>query len=213
MAKRKNNYEYEQQCKVIAWCDARINQCAGLGMVFGSANGGSRSSKMVANKYGALVRISPEGMRLKKSGVRAGDPDLRLPIPMEIEVRHYSGLYIEMKAIDFSFTPKLNKPIVEYGKTSDEQKKIQNNLKSFGHKVVTCYSADTIDRTHGGKRIQHIGAIDVICEYLGLDRGMLEVGRRYPNWHELWATKMGIEYTSGLNYADEGFDDELPDFI
>ena len=200
------NYEFEQQCKVIAWCDKRVNQCAALEEIVGSANGEKRETKV--NRRGQ--RYCPAGDRLKRSGVRAGFPDLQLPVQMKIEGIVYGALFIEMKAITFPHNVN-DKPLkVKYGVTSAEQTKVQHNLKAFGNFVTTCYSADTINKTHGTQRIQHSGAIDVICGYLGLDRAMMEVGHCYPNWHSDWCKKMGLPLCVAPYFHDKGFNDDIP---
>jgi len=211
MARKYNDDEFKEQCKVISWCDAHIAQCEALGMIVGSANGGSRSYKTVYDKSGRASKISLEGIRMKASGVRSGFPDLQLPIPIITHNRFYSGLAIEMKLIEFPYSTKTNKPLtVRYGETGPRQVKWQNNLRAYGHLVVTCFSAETIDRMHGGKKIQHRGAIDVICQYLQIDRAMIEAGRRYENWYSDWAVKNNVNVPERAYFHDEQFNDKLP---
>lgn len=64
-----------------------------------------------------------EAIRFKKEGVKAGVPDLFLPIPMN----GYSGLFIEMKKAD-----RTNRP-------TQAQKEWQEFLTGVGYKSVICY--------------------------------------------------------------------------
>ena len=69
--------EHIEQCGVFAWAALYPE----LEIMYASANGGARN---------AVV-----GAKLKASGVKAGIPDIHLPI-----ARHgYSSLYVEMKVI------------------------------------------------------------------------------------------------------------------
>ena len=67
-------------------------------------------------------RDAREAARFKAMGVKAGVPDLCLPVPMN----GFAGLYIEMK----------------YGKNTptDKQKEWIKVLKEQGYKVTVCYS-------------------------------------------------------------------------
>lgn len=71
--------EASEQITLIQWCD--INRCKypELGLIFHIPNGGKR------NKL--------EAIKLKKEGVKAGVPDLFLPVAR----RGYNGLFIELK--------------------------------------------------------------------------------------------------------------------
>ena len=66
-------------------------------------------------------RDAIEGKHLKEMGVKAGVPDLHLPVPM----RGYHSLYIEMK--------------VGRNKTSPVQEWWIEHLREMGNKVVVCY--------------------------------------------------------------------------
>lgn len=201
-----NDYEFEEQCKVIKWCKSHLSKCEALGMIVGSANGEERPKKK--NKQGQWY--CPSGNRLKAMGVLSGDPDLQVPIRIKKDGVEYSGLYIEMKEIEFPYS-ETGKPLkIQYGETSDNQKQRQNNLLAYGHLVVTCYSADTIDRHHGTEHVELLGAIDTLCEYLGIDRGMIEAGKRYTNWYNDWAVKMGVQVEERAYFHDKGLNDKLP---
>ena len=96
--------EYDEQVTVIEYCDLKRIDC------FSIPNGGSRNRT--------------EAARLKASGVKAGVPDLCIPIPSG----KYHSLYIEMK----------------YGrnKTSPAQDMWIERLRNLGHKVCVCYGAN-----------------------------------------------------------------------
>lgn len=104
--------EHDQQRAVIAWADdmAAAGIVPDLSRLFAIPNGGQRS-KAAAGK-------------LKAEGLRAGVPDLCLPISRG----GYLSLWIEMKAGD--------------NVCSDEQEDWQTWLVRRGHFVVTCWSAD-----------------------------------------------------------------------
>lgn len=86
-----------------------------LKYMFAVPNGGSRDLR--------------EAINLKIQGVRAGVPDICLPVPKE----KYHGLYIELK--------------VERNKPSDNQKMWIEYLNGVGYKAVVCYGFDEAQRT------------------------------------------------------------------
>lgn len=95
--------EHAEQVTLIQWYDGRFNNKA----LFAIPNGGKRHPKVAAE--------------LKREGVRAGVPDLLLPIPSGI----YHGLFIELKRQDG-------------GRVSKEQKERIDDLNAAGYKVVVC---------------------------------------------------------------------------
>lgn len=102
--------EASEQITLIQWCD--INRCKypELGLIFHIPNGGKR------NKL--------EAIKLKKEGVKAGVPDLFLPVARRV----YNGLFIELKYGSNKATPK--------------QKEWINNLNAQGYKAVVCNGFD-----------------------------------------------------------------------
>lgn len=78
--------------------------------MFHVPNGGSR------NKI--------EAAKLKQMGVRAGVPDLVLPVAKGM----YTGLFIEMK--------------YEKGRLQDSQKEFLHRAAAYGHCCYVCYSAE-----------------------------------------------------------------------
>lgn len=105
---RHNQYEAAEQIKLFRWAEWAVNQYPELDLLYHIPNGGSRNTIEAAN--------------LKRQGVRAGVPDLSLP------VAHggYHGLYIEMKFGD-------NKP-------TKKQWEWIEALREQGYAVSICWS-------------------------------------------------------------------------
>ena len=96
--------EAKEQEVVIEYCNIKHIP------VFAIPNGGSRNVIEAAN--------------LKRQGVKAGVPDLMIPV-----AKHgYHGLFIEMK--------------VGYNKPTEKQEKWINKLRDNGYKVKVCYGAN-----------------------------------------------------------------------
>ncbi len=109
MANRKRS-EATEQMRVINWSRAYSSDFPELRLLFHIPNGGSRNTL--------------EAQNLKAQGVKAGVPDLCLPVPQD----GFHGLYIEMK----------------YGKnkTTEKQKWWLSELVAQGYKTAVCYGAD-----------------------------------------------------------------------
>lgn len=107
--------EATEQEQVINWCGWQQAQHPELKLIFHIPNGGSRNKAEAAN--------------LKRQGVKAGVPDLCLPVPKN----GFHGLYIEMK----------------YGrnKTTDGQEEWLAALKEQGYFTAVCYGAEEAERT------------------------------------------------------------------
>ncbi len=75
----RNQYEAKDQEAIFAWAKIRESVYPELKLLHHIPNGGSR------NKI--------EGANLKRQGVKAGVPDIYLPVPRG----KYHGLYIELK--------------------------------------------------------------------------------------------------------------------
>jgi hypothetical protein len=106
---RKRSEATEQE-HVVSWCFHREGMYPDLKWIHHCPNGGSRQKK--------------EAARLKAQGVKAGVPDLHLPIPKGA----YAGLYIEMK--------------YNTGTVEDEQKEWIKAMKAAGHYACVCYGYD-----------------------------------------------------------------------
>lgn len=102
--------EAREQTAVIQWAHLMENKYPQLKMLYHIPNGGSRNAR--------------EAHNLKMQGVRAGVPDLHLPVARG----GYHSLWLEMK----------------YGKNKPTalQKEYMEFLKNEGHCVHVCYSAD-----------------------------------------------------------------------
>lgn len=102
--------EATEQMRVIDWCRWHENRYPALQLIHHIPNGGSRNTLEAAN--------------LKAEGVKAGVPDLFLPVPLG----EYHGLYVEMK----------------WGKnkTTEKQNWWLEHLAQQGYKTDVCYSAE-----------------------------------------------------------------------
>lgn len=101
--------EDTEQISVIEWAHWNTPRHPELKLLHHIPNGGRRNAV--------------EAARFKAMGVKAGVPDLFLPVPRD----GYAGLYIEMK----------------YGKnkTTDKQNEWIAALRQQGYQVTVCYSA------------------------------------------------------------------------
>lgn len=106
----KKRSEATEQERVINWTRAYVNKYPELYLLYHIPNGGSRNK--------------PEAQNLKAQGVKAGVPDLCLPVARG----NFHGLYIEMK----------------YGKnkTTDKQRYWLAELKEQGYETAVCYGAE-----------------------------------------------------------------------
>lgn len=102
--------EDTEQMSVMDWARWNQNVHPELELLHHCPNGGSRNKA--------------EAVKLKQMGVKAGIPDLCLPVPMGV----YSGLYIEMK--------------YDTGRLEDGQKKMLKALAAAGHYCTVCYGAE-----------------------------------------------------------------------
>ena len=98
--------EAQHQTNVIRWSMAVRGKYPELALLFHIPNGGSRDVR--------------EAAHMKEQGVKAGVPDLFLPVPR----RGYHGLFIEMK------TPT--------GRVSPDQKWWQAELECQGYVSAVC---------------------------------------------------------------------------
>lgn len=105
---KKQQHEAAEQEKLFRWAAFMEDRFPALGLLHHIPNGGSRNVLEAAN--------------LKRQGVKAGVPDVCLPVPSS--GRH--GLYIEMK----------------YGKNkpTEKQRAWLTALKNQGYAVAVCYS-------------------------------------------------------------------------
>lgn len=114
-------YETAEQSTLIDWSLRFCGRYPELGLLFHIPNGGSRNRAEAAN--------------LKRQGVKAGVPDMFLPVPRGC----YHGLFIEMKYGN-------NRP-------TDNQRVWIESLNEQGYMAVVCYgfesARETIERYLG----------------------------------------------------------------
>ena len=128
--KPRRSPEHDEQRALFSWAALMSKQIPELAYLFAVPNG-ARTSMSVAKK-------------LKAEGLKAGVPDIFLPVPKvdfweTKDGNDYHGLWIEMKAAK--------------GKLSADQKRWITFLESQGYKCCVCYS--------------WLQAKDVILTYLG----------------------------------------------
>lgn len=123
--------EHVEQVALIAWAneEANLKRFPGLDLLYAQPNGGFRDWKTAK--------------ALKAEGVRAGVPDLFLPIARS----GYHGLYIELKAADRT------------NNTSPEQDAWIERLRGEGFAVFVCYgwieATAVIEEYYAGNRERH----------------------------------------------------------
>lgn len=122
--KSKKSKESKEQEHLIKWCNIAKCKYPHLDRIYSIPNGA-----WVNNKW--------EALKLKKEGLKAGVPDLFLPVP-----RHgYHGLYIELK----------------HGKNKAQpnQKEWISFLNSMGYKAVVAWefegAKEVIENYYNGK--------------------------------------------------------------
>ena len=102
--------EEQEQILVFAWARLHENKWPELCLLHHIPNGGKRTKA--------------EAARFKRAGVKAGVPDICLPV-----ARHgFHGLYIELKA--------------DKGKVSEAQANWIFALQKQGYQAVVCYGAE-----------------------------------------------------------------------
>lgn len=102
--------EEQEQILVFAWARLHENAWPELRLLHHIPNGGKRTKS--------------EAARFKRAGVKAGVPDICLPVSRQ----GFHGLYVELKA--------------EKGKVSDHQANWLYALQQQGYQAVVCYGAD-----------------------------------------------------------------------
>lgn len=99
--------EDNEQIMLFMWAQLQIGVYPELGLMHHIPNGGKRNAR--------------EAARFKQMGVKAGVPDIFLPVPRG----GFHGLYIEMKA------PR--------GTVSENQKIWLERLSAMGYAAVICF--------------------------------------------------------------------------
>lgn len=111
------NLEHIQQVNLFKWATLNLFKYPQLELMYAIPNGGQRSITTA--------------VKLKAEGVKAGMPDICLPIQKSFinsngDLRFWNALYIELKV-------KPNKP-------TDVQVKKMKLLEMYENKCVVCYS-------------------------------------------------------------------------
>jgi hypothetical protein len=101
--------EGDHQVRLMRWAAKQGTTIAELQLLYHIPNGGARDAATAA--------------RLRVEGVKAGVPDLHLPVAR----RGYHGLYVELKA--------------DGGKTSGGQDIWLARLRAEGYQALVCYGA------------------------------------------------------------------------
>ena len=105
----RQDKEHEEQVVFMQWCHLQEKKFPELKLMFAIPNGGQRSITTAS--------------KLKKEGVKAGVPDLHLPVARG----EYNSLFIEMKA--------------GKNKATAHQLKMMELLSDAGNLCVICYGA------------------------------------------------------------------------
>ena len=108
--------EHTEQVALFRWSAMRANTIPALRMLFAVPNGGARAKATAG--------------RLKAEGVRAGVPDVCLPVPSGI----YASLWIELKRPYEPGKPK--------GVTSEAQRQWIGDLQAYGNCACVVYGWD-----------------------------------------------------------------------
>ena len=125
---KEKRSEHEEQGFFRKYCDDKKI------LMFAIPNGGNRSGR--------------EGRNFKLEGVRAGVPDLMIPIANEF----YHGLFIEMKRRPK--TLKSGKMSISHTETSKDQLFWLQELRNQNYEAIVCYGEDE--------------AVEAIESYLGV---------------------------------------------
>lgn len=112
--------EHDEQVKVMQWAGLKEFRYPELGLLHAIPNGAKLPWRR--NRNGR--RFSPEASKLKAEGLKAGVPDMSLPVARQ----GYHGLYVELKAGS-------NQP-------TDEQVWWLDRLAAQGFLAVVCRGAE-----------------------------------------------------------------------
>lgn len=105
------NLEHQEQAALMRWAEYQSKKLPELALLFAIPNGGARHPAVAG--------------KLKAEGVKAGVPDLFLPVPRNVQGIAFNGLFIEMKAGRNKPTP----PQVQW----------IMRLSQHGYRVAVCW--------------------------------------------------------------------------
>lgn len=106
--------EDNEQILLFDWAAAQSGKYPELSLLFHIPNGGKRNAR--------------EAERFKRMGVKAGVPDLFLPVPRG----KFHGLFVELKSAK--------------GKLSDYQRQWLSELAASGYAACVCFGFDEAQR-------------------------------------------------------------------
>lgn len=109
------DHENGAQEALFSWCDYNKGRYPELSLLYHIPNGGKRDARTA--------------IALKRQGVKAGVPDLHLPVPRG----KYHGLYIELK--------------VGKNKTTEKQDEWLQALTEQGYFTAVCYGWENAAET------------------------------------------------------------------
>ena len=118
MSQRRARYgqrEHDEQCALFQWALSQVCVHPELTMLYAIPNGGHRHKAVAA--------------KLKREGVKAGVPDICLPVARG----GWHGLYIEMK--------------VGQNKPTKHQERWLENLNEYGYLSVVCWGFEEARQT------------------------------------------------------------------
>lgn len=117
--------EYNEQVTIFNWASLMANMHPELNNLFAIPNG----AKLAWRKNSKGQRYAPEALRLLKSGMKPGVPDMFLAYPS----KNYAGLFVELK--------------VNKNKPTKEQLEWMERLSKAGYMCAVCYGAEEAIKT------------------------------------------------------------------
>lgn len=164
----KPGTEHSHQVALFCWANQQVNAWRA-----NTHRPGCATDNALADQLSLMFAIPNGGLRhkatagnLKAEGVKAGVPDIMLPVPQRIttskgypvagyeQAAQVCGLFIEMKKPSEKPSITLSgRPLRAAGKVSSKQAEWHNLLQLQGYQVAVCYSWEE--------------ARDVILAYLG----------------------------------------------
>ena len=129
----KSRPEEEEQASFFDYLAGQMRDHPWLVVAHAVPNGGARPARTVMRR-GKACRVSVEGQKLKRQGLRKGVPDVSIPAPRG----PYHGLYIEFKRLPYLDAKghKVKESL------SPEQRAYRRWLTALGFLVVTCFGKD-----------------------------------------------------------------------
>lgn len=113
--------EHQEQAALFAWAAVAAPHLPALRLMFAIPNGAALVGKTLRPGGGKAVRVSFEALKLRAEGLKAGVPDVCLPVARS----GCHGLYIEMKRL-------------RGGTMAPEQKRWLADLTGEGYRAVRC---------------------------------------------------------------------------